>query len=227
MKEAIVISIGGSLIFGIDVNIEFFGELKKILIKNIGNYNFSIVCGGGNTARNYATIAKKIGLSEEKQDLLGIDATRMNAKLILFILDNFTTGKIYTNIEKLADDFGEKITICGGMKPGQRTDKVAALIAKKLNIKTLINLTNVDGVFNKDPKKNLDAKFIPELNYEQFCNLSRMKEHKPSYHFVFDYDAAEICYEEKIRVIILNGEKLHNLDNYLAKKNFKGSIINF
>ncbi|MHA1229022.1 MAG: UMP kinase [Candidatus Helarchaeota archaeon] len=227
MKENIVISMGGSLIFGEKIDTSFHKNIKKVLSKHINNYNIAIVCGGGKTARDYTYLAKELSLSSEVQDILGIEATRLNAKLMIYVLGEITTGKVYKTIEELISDFGEKITICGGIKPGQRTDKVAALIAEKLGAKNLINLTNVDGVFDKDPRKFSNAKLIKELDYSEFCKLSGIKEHKPSYHFVFDFDAAEICHKKNIRVIIINGNKLENLDAYLSKEQFLGSIINF
>lgn len=227
MKKNIVISVGGSLIFGDETNIDFYNEIHKIFEIYRSHYNFALICGGGKTAREYTNVAKKLSLSEEKQDILGIDATRMNARLMLFVLQGLTTDKIYTKIENMVSDFGGKITICGGMKPGQRTDKVAALLAKKLKIKTLINLTNVDGVYDKDPNAYSDAKIIKSLNYDRYCELSGLKKHKPSYHFVFDFDAAEICHMEGIKVIIINGNKLDNLNLFLSEKEFIGSIIDF
>lgn len=227
MKEGLVISMGGSLILGDNTDISFFREIRDLFSKYIEDYNFAIICGGGITARRYTEIARGLKITEYKQDLLGIDATRINARLVMFVLDNLTTGKIYTFIGDLVSDFGDKITICGGMKPGQRTDKVAALIAKELNINNLINLTNVDGVYDKDPNKFKDAELLSVLDYDDFCRISGIKEHKPSYHFVFDFDAAEVCHQNKIRVTIINGNKIKNLDNYLSKKEFIGSVIEF
>ncbi|MHA1269573.1 MAG: UMP kinase [Candidatus Helarchaeota archaeon] len=227
MKENLVISLGGSLIFGEKPNLEFYHGIRRILKVYLDKYKIAIVCGGGKTAREYSKLANELRMTNEKQDLLGIDATRINARLIMFLLEDLSTRKVYTDIDELASDFGDKITICGGIIPGQRTDKVAALIAQKLQVKTLINMTNVDGVYNKDPNKFQDAKLIPRLNYDLFCELSGLKKHKPSYHFVFDFDAAEICHKEGIRVVIINGEKLINFENFLAKKSFTGSIIDF
>ncbi|MBD3230592.1 MAG: UMP kinase [Candidatus Lokiarchaeota archaeon] len=227
MKEDLVISMGGSLIFGEDTDISFYKKIKEVFFKYNKEYNFSIICGGGITARKYTKVAATLNLTDKKQDLLGIDATRINARLIMFILNELTTGKVYTSIDDLVSDFGDKITICGGMQPGQRTDKVAALIAEELNIKTLINLTNVDGVFDKDPNDFKDVKLLPRLDYDDFCRLSGLRDHKPSYHFVFDFDAAEVCHQNNIKVIIINGKKVNQFDKYLAKKNFLGSIIEF
>jgi len=218
---------GGSLIFGAKKDTNFIMGVRDILIKYKEDYNFAIVCGGGKTAREYSSFAKELGLSEKAQDLLGIDATRLNAKLLLFVLNNLTTGKIYTSISELVRDFGSKITLCGGMVPGQRTDKVAALIAKELKIKTLINLTNVDGVYDKDPNKYPDAKLIPILDYKKFYQIANLKKHVPSYHFVFDFDASEICHKESIKVVIINGQNLMNLDKFLNNAEFIGSIIEF
>ena len=206
---------------------EFKKELRKIREGYKSKYDYIYEQIAQYIGGLYTKLAKMIGLSEKIQDILGIDATRLNARLMTYVLNNLTTGKVYRNIEELVKDFGNKITICGGIKPGQRTDKVAADIAERLGIKILINLTDVDGVFDKNPKKYKNAKLIPKLDYNKFVELSGVKKHIPSYHFVFDFDAAEICHKNKIKVVIINGHKLDNLDKFLAGNKFIGSIIEF
>ena len=60
MKENLVISMGGSLIFSDKIDIEFYKEIRKIINKHIKNYNMAIVCGGGKTAREYSRVAKEL-----------------------------------------------------------------------------------------------------------------------------------------------------------------------
>jgi len=227
MKEKIVLSMGGSLIFGEVVDVGFFSGVKRVLSKHVNGYSIAMVCGGGKTAREYAGLARDLGLSEREQDILGIDATRLNTRLMSFVLGDLSTGMVYESIDGLVKDFGGKVVLCGGIDPGQRTDKVAALIASKLGAKKLVNITNVDGVFDKDPRTNSDAKMIKRLDYDQYSDLAGIKEHKPSGHFVFDHDAAEVCREAHIQVLIINGKKLENLDAFLQGTDFLGSVIDF
>ena len=69
MKKNIVISVGGSLIFSDEINIKFYKEIRDNFKLHRNDYNFALICGGGKTAREYTNIAKKLALSEEKQDI--------------------------------------------------------------------------------------------------------------------------------------------------------------
>ena len=76
MKEVIVISLGGSLIVPDKINIGFLEKFKKILLKNQKKYRFVVICGGGNTARNYINgllYMKNQTKKEFFQCLLGIE----------------------------------------------------------------------------------------------------------------------------------------------------------
>jgi uridylate kinase len=225
MTKIYVISLGGSLVVPNEINIKFLSLFKNIIEKKIKEKKkFIIIVGGGKTARNYQNAAKALTkVSNEDLDWLGIHATRINAHLLLTIFRKYAYFRIIKN-PKEKINFKEKILIAGGWKPGFSTDYDAVLLAKTYNSDTIINLTNVDYVYDKDPNKFKSAKPFKEISWKDYLKLIEQK-WIPGMSAPFDPIASKLAQKFKFKVIILNGRKLKNLENYLANKNFKGTII--
>ena len=174
-KQTYVISLGGSLIApegGIDW--KFLKKFRQLIMAAVKRGNrFVIITGGGITARSYqAAAAKVIRLTRDDRDWLGIHATRLNAHLIKTIFRTVAHPRINKNPrtqEDLAKHFekGEGVMLAAGWRPGWSTDYVAAILAGRLGATTIINLSNIDYVYDKDPKKFNDAIKLPSLGYEQ------------------------------------------------------------
>jgi uridylate kinase len=225
MKKIYVISFGGSLIVPAEIDIKILKKFKNIIEKEIKKAKkFIIITGGGKTARNYQNAAKALTkVSNEDLDWLGIHATRINAHLLLTIFRKYAYFRIIKN-PKEKINFKEKILIAAGWKPGFSTDYDAVLLAKTYNSDTIINLTNVDYVYDKDPNKFKSAKPFKEISWKDYLKLIEQK-WIPGMSAPFDPIASKLAQKFKFKVIILNGRKLKNLENYLANKTFKGTII--
>jgi len=224
-NKNIVISMGGSLIVPNEINAEWINSFKKIIEKHISKgYKFIIITGGGKTARNYQAAAKKITeLTRDDLDWLGIHATRINAHFIRTIFRDFACPKIIKNPnEKII--FKEKILIAAGWKPGFSTDYDAVLIAKNLKIKKIVNLSNIDYVYDKDPNKFKDAKKIKNIYWKEFRKIVGDK-WDPGLNSPFDPVASKEAEKLKMEVAIINGSNLDNFEKYLGEQNFVGSII--
>ena len=111
-----------------------------------------------------------------------------------------------------------------GWRPGFSTDYDAIILAKYMNIKQVINLSNIDFVYDKDPKKFPDAKKIEKISWKDFRKIVGDK-WDPGMNAPFDPIASKIAQEENIEVAIMNGKDLTNLENYLNGKEFKGTVI--
>ena len=225
MKNLFVISLGGSLLVPGEIDINFLRKFKSIIEREIKfDRKFIIIVGGGKTARNYQNAAKSLTkVSNEDLDWLGIHATRINAHLLLTIFRKYAYFRIIKN-PKEKINFKEKILIAAGWKPGFSTDYDAVLLAKTYGSDTIINLTNVDYVYDKDPNKFKDAKPFKEISWKDYLKLIEQK-WIPGMSAPFDPIASKLAQKFKFKVIILNGRKLKNLENYLANKSFKGTII--
>ncbi|MEK6830247.1 MAG: UMP kinase [Nanoarchaeota archaeon] len=225
-KEVIVISLGGSLIIPNEVDEVFLSRFRKIIIKNTRRYKFIIVCGGGSIARKYINALKKSGIGNDLQSFAGIAATRTNARFMSYFFRYNQHMGIPHQIETVRKDIQNRdIVFCGALeyKPNQTSDSTSAEIAKKFNSR-FINLTDVPGLYNKNPKEHKDAKFIPAVSWKDFDKLANKMKFKPGQHFVLDQTASRIIKENRIPTYIL-GKDMAQLDNLLNNKKFKGTII--
>jgi uridylate kinase len=225
-KRIVVLSLGGSLIIPDNINVEYLKNFKKTILKNTDKYKFIIVCGGGSVARKYISALKEIGINEKFQSLSGISATRMNARFMNYFF-NINPEHGIPHTMKILKKYIKKqdIIFCGALeyKPNQTSDSTSAQIAKKF--KTIfINLTDVSGLHDKNPKEFKDAKFIPKISWKDFDKIVNKLKFKPGQHFVLDQSASKIIMKCKIPTYIL-GKDMKQLENVLRNKNFKGTII--
>jgi uridylate kinase len=122
------------------------------------------VAGGGENARTYISAARKLGADESTCDLIGIQLTRANAELLRIASEPVAVSKIPTGIHEVPHLAGEgKLLAMGGLQPGQSTNAVAALAAEITRADFLVNATDVDGIYTKDPKKDPKAKLIRSI----------------------------------------------------------------
>ncbi|MDD9952974.1 MAG: UMP kinase [Candidatus Woesearchaeota archaeon] len=218
--ETVIISVGGSLIVPDTVDTGFLQKFKATL--DASNKRFVIITGGGKTARNYQHAASSLAkVSEEQLDWIGIAATTLNAQLVHALFDDVHKTIVHNPTKKI--DFKEKYLIASGWKPGCSTDTDAILLAENLNITKVINLSNIDHVYDKDPKKHEDARPIKETSWQEFRALLP-NEWSPGLNAPFDPIAAEKAAALNITVAIMGGD-MNNLNNYLAGKPFTGTTI--
>lgn len=225
-KETVVISVGGSLIAppsGIDTG--FLKKLKALIETHIKKgYRFVIISGGGSTARSYQDAARKIGkISQEDTDWLGIHACRINGHLLLSLLRDKAYPRLVKNPEQPIST-AKPLIIATGWKPGRSSDFVAVRFAKAIGAKKFVNLSNIDYVYDKDPKKHKDAKPIKDISWTEFRKLIPAK-WSPGVHAPVDPVAAKLAHAAHIEAVMLNGEDLEQLSKYLAGKSFKGTRI--
>lgn len=214
----IVFSIGGSIVIPKELDVKFLKSFSKLIKKYKKKHNFSIVVGGGRTARMFQEYRKELGLTEAEAHKIGIMATQLNALFVSKILDG-------TFSNEHPEDIGKKkgLYISGGYKIGWTTDTDAAYIAKAMNADYLVNITDVKGVYTRDPGKYKDAKFIPELDWKGFFDIVG-HEVKPGGHYVFDPIAGEVCHNNNIKVIVMS-KNLKNLEKFLNGRKFTGTVI--
>jgi uridylate kinase len=227
-KKTIIISLGGSLIVPEEIDWKFVKKFKALIEEQIKNgYKFILITGGGKTARKYIDAAAKVDdITDDDKDWIGIHATRMNAHFIRTIFRSHAHPRINKNPHDLEDfyNFKEDILVAAGWRPGFSTDFDAVLLAKYLNIKTLINLSNIDYVCDKDPRKFPDAKKIENISWVEFRKMVGDK-WDPGMSAPFDPIASKEAQEIGLEVAILNGNNIANLKKYLEGGKANGTII--
>lgn len=226
MNKTYVLSLGGSLVVtkeGIDV--KFLKQFRAFVLKEIKKgYKFYLVVGGGVTARTYIKAAlETTNINTASRDWVGISATRLNAQLVKVIFGSLAYSETVVNpFQKIKAD--KKIVIAAGYKPGWSTDYVSVLIARHNNIKTVINLSNIDYAYDKDPRKFSGAKKLVNVTWPEFKKIVG-NVWKPGLNVPFDPVASKEAAKNKMKVVIVNGQNLKNLENCLTGKPFEGTTV--
>tara|TARA_Y100000310_G_C20623570_1_gene784642 strand:+ start:679 stop:1368 length:690 start_codon:yes stop_codon:yes gene_type:complete len=228
MKKVIVLSLGGSLIAPDEIDVKFLESFRKTILGSARKYKFVIVCGGGKIARIYIKGLEKQHIKDKKhvQSLMGISTTRKNAKFMTYFFGNHTTHTTPKDLKDVRNLLAKNdIVFCGALRydTKQTTDTVAAKLAKLFK-SDFINITNIDGLYDRNPKTNKNAVFIPEISHKDFFKMANKMKFKPGQHFVLDQTAAKIINKYDIRTFIV-GPDMKNLERLLNKKHFVGTVI--
>ena len=223
-----VLSLGGSVIIPTYTDKVDYGYLKsfKKLIESIKDKRFVIVTGGGATARKYMNALEQEGLDKKTQCLLGISVTRLNAAFMASFFDGMASQVIPRSLDEVKNLLlRNKVVFTGGLRyeEDNTSDGTAARIANYLHTH-FINITDVDGLYTKDPRKHKDAKFISHISFDDFDRMAKKIVYQPGQHFVLDQHASAIIKRHKIRTTIL-GRDLGNIRKCLNDKDFKGTVI--
>ena len=205
MKKRIVIKLSGR-IFGMD-NVKVLKDYASFLVKISKICQPIVVTGGGNIARHYISHARSSGADESTLDELGIEISRLNAKLLIYALKNKAYSHPPTTLQEVkhAVDDG-LIVVTGGLHPGQSTNGTAALIAEKIKAEQFLNATDVDGVYDRDPNKYKRAKQFKRIELK---NLKNMLVHEDSIaggYDLMDIVALKIIERSKIKTRILKAD---------------------
>jgi len=164
-------------------------------------------------------------LNNEDLDWLGLHATRLNGHLIRTIFRDVAHPVMVTNPDDVIDiPKSAKLIIAAGYRPGASTDLRAVQIAGHIGAKRVINLSNIDYAYTKDPNKYKDAKKIKEIGWKDFRKLLPEK-WDPGLSSPFDPVASREAERLQLEVAIINGKNLKEFENYLVNKPFKGTRI--
>lgn len=234
-KETIIISLGGSLVAPGEIDLGFLKNFRHTLQKYIGSgpakfadahrgvHKFFIFVGGGKPARVYQKALLEFGAKNNDRDWIGINISRLNAEIVKQLFADGAYPKVITDPTKKVKTTKD-IVIGAGYKPGWSTDYVSVLSAKTYGIKTIINLTNIDYVYDKNPSQFPDAKPLKEVDWKSFMRIVGEK-WTPGLSMPFDPRAAKLAEKLKIKVIMINGKNLERLEDFLNNKPFIGTTI--
>ena len=205
MKKRVVIKLSGR-IFGMD-NAKMLKDYASFLVKISKICQPIIIAGGGNIARHYIAHARSSGADESTLDELGIEISRLNAKLLIYALKNKAYSHPPTTLQEVrhAVDDG-LIVVTGGLHPGQSTNGTAALIAEKINAEQFLNATDVDGVYDRDPNKFKNAKKFKRIELKNLRNMLVHEDSLAGGYDLMDIVALKIIERSKIKTRILKAD---------------------
>lgn len=226
-SKTIVISLGGSIVVpkAGEVNFIFLKAFRKLILEFIKKgFKFIIIVGGGKTCRLYQTAASEVSkVSDGDKDWLGIHTTRLNAHLLRTIFRDAAYPVILDDPRKPVKN-NWKLLIASGWRPGNSTDYIATLLAKRFKIKEIINAGDVPFAYDKDPRIHKNARAFKEISWENFRKIVGSR-WTPGLSAPFDPVASKLSQKLKIRVFIIKGTEIENFRNLLLRKGFRGTLI--
>jgi uridylate kinase len=189
----------------------------------------AMVVGGGNIFRGIE--AETQGYDRAQADAMGMLATVINALALQDALENMNIPtRVQTAVEmrQMAEPFirrrairhlekGRVVIFAAGTgSPYFSTDTAAALRAAEIDAECLLKGTKVDGIYDKDPKKDPSATFLPSVTYLEAIS-QQLK--------VMDAAAFSLCMENRIPIIVFNILEPGNLEKLLLGEAHIGTIV--
>jgi uridylate kinase len=224
-KEHIIISLGGSLIVPDEIDVGFIKEFASTITEYTKKgFRFVIITGGGKLCRRYNEAVEGIVVPTTTDlDWLGIAVTRLNAEFLRISFGELAHSAIIMNPD-IIPETDKPIILGAGWKPGNSSDLAAVHSAKSVGAKKVINLSNIDYAYDKDPKQFPEAKKIKQSSWADFRAILPT-EWKPGLSSPFDPIAAEKAEALGLEVVIMNGKNIENLKKYLDGGEFVGTVI--
>lgn len=232
-----------SIPFDYSFAVELLNHMKKWQSQKYLN-RLAVIIGGGFLNKQYleTTMAfiKSDNLDTEEishnlKDHIGLASIALNAHVFLMLATSFFGEKeVYQDVIKyklydnLADiKIGEynKLVVGGGNHPGHSSDLDALLLAKFFNTKQIISMKNVDGVYDKDPNSNPDAKYFKHLTWKEYKEIIGEIEYEPRSHFPIDVVAAKEAEESNVEFIVMDGRDIVNVEKFLKGESSKCTSI--
>ena len=174
-----------------------------------------VVVGGGNFFRGVSESAKN--MAQANADYMGMLATVINAIALKDALDKKginTRVQSAITMTSVAEPYirlrairhlekGRVVIFAAGTgNPYFTTDTAASLRAAEIEAQIVLKSTRVDGVYDKDPEKDSNAKFLNELSYKEVLDKKLS---------VMDLTAITLCEENSMPIRVLNGTVEENI----------------
>ncbi len=217
----------GEGVYGIDPKVvDMIAESVKEIVD--GGVQLAIVVGGGNIFRGMAGAAS--GMDRAQADYIGMLATAMNA---LALREGFERAGIPSRVQSAIDmqEIAEPyirnrairhlekgrvvIFACGTGNPYFTTDTAAALRACEINAQAMLKATQVDGVYDSDPRTNPGAKRFEVITHKEVLEKEL---------HVMDSTAAALLKDNGMPIIVFNLHKQGNIARVLRGENI-GTIV--
>jgi uridylate kinase len=206
-RQRIVIKLSGK-VFGYETAYDlkrYAGMLSKISEK----VQPVVVAGGGKVARHYISSARSFGSDEASLDILGIEVSRLNARLMILALGDQAYPAVPKDLEQVSKAVtAGRIVVTGGLHPGQSTNATAALIAEKVKASKFLNATDVSGIYDSDPHKNKGAKLLDEITVKKCIDLLGSEDSAAGGYDLMDIVALKVIERSKIPTVVLKSDPI-------------------
>jgi uridylate kinase len=223
-KKRIVIKLSGS-IFSQDTDHDSIKDYAQMLIDISNNVQPIVIAGGGKIARHYIDLARSLGSDEANLDIIGIEVSRLNAKLLIAALGDQAYSQVPKNLEEVAIAVASgKIVIAGGLHPGQSTNATSALIAETSKASGFVNSTDVDGIYDSDPNVNPNARLFKEITVNECMEILRAERTVAGTYDLMDIIALKVIERSKIPTRVIRSD-VGNIRDAIDGKDIGTKII--
>lgn len=204
-RKIVVVKLTGKL-FGDDVG-SGLRQYATMFREISGRVQTVIVAGGGKVARHYIKTARDFGADESTLDSIGIEVSRLNARLLIAALGEDAYPSVPRDLEEVYSAAASgKIVATGGLHPGQSTNATAALIAEKVKASKFINATDVDGIYDSDPNTNKNAKMFKEITVKDCIRILGTENSAAGAYDLMDLVALKVIERSKLATIVLKSD---------------------
>jgi uridylate kinase len=223
-KKRIVIKLSGS-IFSQDTNHDSIKDYAQMFIDISNNIQPIVIAGGGKIARHYIDLARSLGSDEANLDIIGIEVSRLNAKLLIAALGDQAYSQVPKNLEEVAIAVASgKIVIAGGLHPGQSTNATSALIAESSKASGFVNSTDVDGIYDSDPNVNPNARLFKEITVNECMEILSAERTVAGTYDLMDIIALKVIERSKIPTRVIRSD-VGNIRDVIDGKDIGTKII--
>jgi uridylate kinase len=223
----VVLSVGGSVLVTGEGDRAYLEGLANLLRRIGEEVPLLVTTGGGRTAREYIGLGRDLGLTEVELDEVGIEVTRLHARLLAAKVGPPCPSRPPTTVAEAVHELRHASpVILGGTEPGHTTDGVAALLAVRARAVRLVNATNVDGVYERDPRKDPAARRVDRMRWPEFRAMVHAGTSTDAgQNFLFDRLGVDLLARAGIPLFVLDGRDLSNLERALKGDRFDGSRV--
>lgn len=223
----VVVSIGGSVLFTGEDDARYQSQIVNLVRRTAPELPLVLTTGGGRTAREYIEIGRALGLSDYQLDELGIEVTRLHARLLAIQIGPPASPDPPTTVPDAVEAARHTtVLVLGGTEPGHTTDAVAALVAAGVGAERVVNATRVAGLFDRDPRTDPTARPIRAIDWPRFLERVRAATRgRPGEEFVFDRVGAEALSKAGIPLVIVDGRDVANLELAIRGRRCEGTVV--
>ena len=222
----VVVSIGGSVLAPTAGSERVAAHAAVVENLVAEGWRVGCVVGGGGVAREYIGAARALGANEIELDQLGIDVTRLNARLLIAALSEDSVTAPARDYETAGDALRSgDLAVIGGVAPGQTTDAVAAALAEYVDADLLVFATSVSGVYDADPNEDDEATKFDELTARELVDVIADLEMNAGANAPVDLLGAKLIERSNMRTVVLDGTEPSRIERAIRHGEHDGTDV--